>query len=119
MDKESVYSLSVLPPLRDGPEESRTQIQAKLRDFILSFQLDNAFIYRYELRVANHSFCQEAKNYDRDQIRENALVKQYYCDVDIAHIISFDEELAQRLTSEPSEIIPLVIYRDGFTNQHY
>ncbi|KAL9617632.1 MAG: hypothetical protein Q9160_007598 [Pyrenula sp. 1 TL-2023] len=91
MDKQSVYSLSVLPPLRDGPEESRTQIQANLREFILSFQLDNAFIYR-------------------DQIRENALVKQYYCDVDIAHIISFSEELAQRLTSEPSDIIPLFEY---------
>ena len=44
----------------------------------------------------------------RDQIRENVLVKQYYCDIDIAHLISYDEELAHRLTQEPAEIIPLV-----------
>lgn len=44
----------------------------------------------------------------RDQIRENVLLKQYYCDVDIAHLISFNEELAHKLVSEPAEIIPLV-----------
>jgi len=44
----------------------------------------------------------------RDQIRENVLVKQYYCDVDIAHLISYNEELAHRLNTEPSEILPLV-----------
>ena len=44
----------------------------------------------------------------RDQIRENVLVKQYYCDVDIAHLISYDEELAHRLSTQPADIIPLV-----------
>ena len=44
----------------------------------------------------------------RDQIRENVLIKQYYCDIDIAHLISYDEELAHKLTQEPAEIIPLV-----------
>lgn len=44
----------------------------------------------------------------RDQIRENVLVKQYYCDVDIAHLISYDEELAHKLNTEPAEILPLV-----------
>lgn len=43
----------------------------------------------------------------RDQIRENVLLKQYYCDVDIGHLISFNEELAHRLVTEPGEIIPL------------
>lgn len=43
-----------------------------------------------------------------DQIRENVLVKQFYCDVDIAHLISYNEELAHKLTTEPAEIIPLV-----------
>lgn len=54
----------------------------------MEFHLDNIFVYR-------------------DQIRENVLVKQYYCDIDIAHLISYNEELAHRLTSEPAEIIPL------------
>ena len=43
-----------------------------------------------------------------DQIRENVLSKQYYCDIDIAHLIAFDEDLANRLNNEPAEIIPLV-----------
>jgi DNA replication licensing factor MCM5 len=36
------------------------------------------------------------------------LVKQYYCDIDIAHLISYDEELAHKLTQEPGDVIPLV-----------
>ncbi|KAL1987602.1 hypothetical protein VTN96DRAFT_3202 [Rasamsonia emersonii] len=88
MDRRTPYTLSVLAPSQDGVEESRTQIQARLREFILAFQLDNAFIYR-------------------DQLRQNVLVKQYYCDVDIAHLISYNEELAHKLTTEPAEIIPL------------
>ena len=47
MDRQSVYSLSVLPPDPDASENSRSQIQALLREFILEFRLDNAFIYRY------------------------------------------------------------------------
>ena len=47
MDRRTPYTLSVLAPSTDGAEESRTQIQARLRDFVLEFQLDNAFIYRY------------------------------------------------------------------------
>lgn len=43
-----------------------------------------------------------------DQIRENVLSKQYYCDIDIAHLIAFNEELANRLNNEPAEIIPIV-----------
>lgn len=82
------YTLSVLAPSTDGAEESRTQIQARLREFVLEFQLDNAFIYR-------------------DQLRQNVLVKQYFCDIDIAHLISYNEELAHKLTTEPADIIPL------------
>ena len=88
MDARSAYSLSVLAPLEDGTGEPRTEIQNKLKEFILAFQLDGAFIYR-------------------DQIRENVLVKRYYCDIDIAHLISYNEELAQKLRSDPAEILPL------------
>ena len=89
MDTQRPYSLSVLAPDPDASEDSRTQVQAQLREFILEFRLDNAFIYR-------------------DQIRENVLVKQYYCDVDIAHLISYNEELAHKLTTQPADFIPLV-----------
>ena len=46
MDRQSVYSLSVLPPEYDN-EDTRGQVQAELEKFILEFRLDNAFIYRY------------------------------------------------------------------------
>ncbi|KAJ6070824.1 hypothetical protein N7467_012143 [Penicillium canescens] len=88
MDRRTPYTLSVLAPSTNGADESRQTIQNRLRDFVLEFQLDNAFIYR-------------------DQLRQNALVKQYYCDIDIAHLISYNEELAHKLTTEPGDIIPL------------
>lgn len=53
-------------------------------------------------------------NHTRDQIRQNVLIKQYYCDVDIAHLISYNEELAHKLTTQPAEIIPLVRITGGF-----
>ena len=46
MDRQSVYSLSVLPPDYDNNEDTRGQIQSQLEQFILQFRLDNSFIYR-------------------------------------------------------------------------
>ena len=51
----------------------------------------------------------------RDQIRQNVLVKRYFCDVDTAHLIAYDEDLANKLNTEPAEIIPLVS-RSVFTS---
>lgn len=48
MDRRTPYTLSVLAPSTNGADESKTAIQNKLKDFVLQFQLDNAFIYRYE-----------------------------------------------------------------------
>lgn len=46
MDRRNPYTLSVLPPTREGEDELRVVIQGRLREFILAFQLDNSFIYR-------------------------------------------------------------------------
>ena len=46
--------------------------------------------------------------YSSDQIRDNVLSNQYFCDVDIGHLIQYDEELAQKLNNEPADYIPLV-----------
>ncbi|KAI5461359.1 MCM2/3/5 family-domain-containing protein [Mariannaea sp. PMI_226] len=88
MDRQSVYSTHVFEPSFGDAGDTRLQLQAKLETFILDFRLDNNFIYR-------------------DQLRENALLKKFYCDVNINDLISFNEELAHRLASEPAEIIPL------------
>ena len=47
MDRRTPYTLSVLESSTNGAEDSRSFTQARLRDFVLQFQLDNAFIYRY------------------------------------------------------------------------
>jgi len=47
MDRQSVYSLSIFGRSAQEQEpNSRGQIQQRLIDFVLEFQLDNIFIYR-------------------------------------------------------------------------
>ncbi|KAI1391433.1 MCM-domain-containing protein [Hypoxylon trugodes] len=88
MDRQSVYSVSVFNSNSGPNEDTRLQIQEQLITFILQFRHDNNFVYR-------------------DQLRENALLKKYYCDVNITDLIKYNEELAHRLVTEPAEIIPL------------
>lgn len=88
MDRGSVYSAHVYEPSFGENGDTRLQLQTQLETFILDFRLDNNFVYR-------------------DQLRENALLKRYFCDININDLISFNEELAHRLASEPAEIIPL------------
>jgi DNA replication licensing factor MCM5 len=91
-DRQTAYSISLFGSQAGdgGPDVAApSRVQQALVDFVMDFHLDNVFIYR-------------------DQIRENVLVKQHYCDIDIAHLISYDEELAHKLTQDPAEIVPLV-----------
>ncbi|KAI1103273.1 MCM-domain-containing protein [Jackrogersella minutella] len=88
MDRQSVYSVSVFNSNSGPNEDSRLQIQEQLVTFILQFRHDNIFVYR-------------------DQLRENALLKKYFCDVNITDLIKYNEELAHRLVTEPAELIPL------------
>ncbi|KAG8422393.1 minichromosome maintenance protein 5 [Metarhizium acridum] len=88
MDRRSVYSAHVFEPSYAENGDTRLQLLQQLETFILDFRLDNNFVYR-------------------DQLRENALLKQYYCDVKVNDLINFNEELAHKLASEPAEVIPL------------
>nr|OQO31579.1 DNA replication licensing factor mcm5 [Rachicladosporium sp. CCFEE 5018] len=97
MDRQSVYTLDLWGEDRSRQsegQESNRQIQKKCIEFILSFAVDHIFIYR-------------------DQIRANVLSKQYYCDIDIAHLIQYDEDLAQRLQNEPADTIPLASFESA------
>lgn len=47
MDRQSVYSLSLFGEDRANGQDSRGQVQKELVDFILDFQIENTFIYRY------------------------------------------------------------------------
>ncbi|EGP85117.1 unnamed protein product [Zymoseptoria tritici ST99CH_1A5] len=88
MDRQSTYTLSLFGESNGDGDSSNKQIQKELVAFVLDFHLDNVFIYR-------------------DQIRENVLSKQYYCDIDIAHLIAYNEELANKLNNEPGDMIPI------------
>ncbi|KAK9312524.1 MCM2/3/5 family-domain-containing protein [Lipomyces starkeyi] len=87
-DQPRVFSATVLPPGEVPGDESRLETEQCFHDFILEFRIDGDFIYR-------------------DQLRENILVKQYLLSVDMAHVISYNEDLAHRLTNEPAELLPL------------
>jgi DNA replication licensing factor MCM5 len=53
MDRQTVYSLDLWGEQKSeasAGQESNNQVQKKLVDFILSFAVDNAFIYRYVFR---------------------------------------------------------------------
>ncbi|KAI5918571.1 MCM-domain-containing protein [Camillea tinctor] len=88
MDRQSVYSVSVFQNNAGPNEDTRLQLQEQLINFVLQFRHDNIFVYR-------------------DQLRENALLKKYFCDINITDLIKYNEELAHRLVTEPAEIIPL------------
>ncbi|EGS21015.1 DNA replication licensing factor mcm5-like protein [Thermochaetoides thermophila DSM 1495] len=88
MDRQSVFSTRLYYDAASERGDTNQQIRQQLESFILDFRLDNSFIYR-------------------DQLRENALLKKYYCDVNIGDLIKFNEEIAHRLVTEPAEIIPL------------
>lgn len=45
MDRQSAYSVSVFSSATAG-EDTRLQVQEQLVNFILSFRLDNKFVYR-------------------------------------------------------------------------
>lgn len=88
MDQRSVYSVGVLPSVEEDGTGFKQMLE-ELTNFILDFHLNGDFIYR-------------------DQIRQNVLMNEYYCDVDIAHLISYNEEIAHRLTTEPAVVVPIV-----------
>ena len=53
MDRQTTYSLDLWGEQKSevsAGQESNNQVQKKLVDFILSFAVDNAFIYRYAER---------------------------------------------------------------------
>lgn len=110
MDRQSVYSAHVYEPSYGENGDTRLQLLQQLETFILDFRLDNNFVYRYVGHHTSSIECdvQSLTPITSDQLRENALLKRFYCDVNISDLINFNEELAHKLASEPADIIPLV-----------
>ena len=108
MDSRDAYATHVYEPTLGGNTDTKQQLQTQLETFILDYRVDNHFVYRCVRYLPFKSVFELTKYLIRDQLRENALLKRYYCDVNISDLIGFNEELAHRLASEPAEIIPLV-----------
>ncbi|KAI8083069.1 MCM2/3/5 family-domain-containing protein [Halteromyces radiatus] len=85
-DRGQIYSTSVLP----GEEHinSRSELKSLYLEFIQNFRLGNSFIYR-------------------DQLQEHLMVKQYYIQVDMSHLINYNADLANKLSNSPAEHLPL------------
>ncbi|ORX49392.1 MCM-domain-containing protein [Hesseltinella vesiculosa] len=85
-DRGQIYSTSVLPG--EANVASRSEIKAMYLDFIQTFRLGNSFVYR-------------------DQLHEHVMLKQYYLEVDMRHLINFNQDLANKLTTSPADHLPL------------
>lgn len=85
-DESRVYSTSVLPPEVD--ESSNAETEKRFLAFIQEFRLGNVYTYR-------------------DQLLRNTRGKQYYLKVNLADLINFNEQLADDLAGNPTDLIPL------------
>lgn len=68
---------------------TNTTTIAQFYSFLSSFRDNASFIYR-------------------DRLRANLLRKEWTLEVEMGHVIGWNEELAGRLRSEPGDVIPLV-----------
>ncbi|KAI0231389.1 DNA replication licensing factor mcm5 [Lamellibrachia satsuma] len=74
----------------DDPDRvNRQQVKTRLRDFIRQFHEGN-FSYRY-----------------RDQLRRHYNLHQYWLEIDLDDVSSFDDLLAEKLTKQPTDHLPL------------
>lgn len=90
-DQARVFTTNVGLPGRDedrGDGARLSDVENRFRNFIFSYFTNNTYVYR-------------------EQLRRNVLMRKYRLEVDIAHVIAFDEELGHMLSQEPSEILPM------------
>lgn len=73
----------------DEREVNRISAKKRFREFIREFH-EGTFSYAY-----------------RDQLKRHYNLGQYYLEVDLQDLTSFDEQLADKLTKNPAEFLPL------------
>lgn len=86
-DRTDVYAARVLPG-EELSEDSNSEIIKAFKLFILEYRVGNQFIYR-------------------EQLRENLLINEYFLHVVADDLIRYNEELNQKLSDSPVEMIPL------------
>ncbi|CAH3030850.1 unnamed protein product [Porites evermanni] len=73
----------------DDREVNRISARKRFREFIREFH-EGTFSYPY-----------------RDQLKRHYNLGQYYLEVDLQDLTSYDEQLADKLTKSPAEFLPL------------
>lgn len=86
-DQGQIYSTSVLPG--EDSVNSHSEITKQFLEFIQNFRVNNSYVYR-------------------DQLSQNLLTKQYFVEVDLNHLINFNPDLANKLSTSPADFLPLV-----------
>lgn len=98
-DRGRTYAVPVLPPASNATGRSgasatsntnstNTATIANFQAFLSSFRVNESFLYR-------------------DRLRANLLRKEWTLEVEMGHLIGWDEELAARCRTEPGEVVPL------------
>lgn len=85
-DTGAVYSSRVYAG--EPQDHSREDVDRKFASFLRSFRLDNIFVYR-------------------EQLRQNLILGNHFLEVDMAHIVRFDEQLASHMKVRPKEYLPI------------
>ncbi|KAI8053838.1 MCM2/3/5 family-domain-containing protein [Syncephalis plumigaleata] len=85
-DKGAIYTSEVLPGERS--KDSFSSLQEKFYHFIQDFRLGNDYVYR-------------------DQLRQNLMARENLLEVDLGHLSTYDESLAQMTKDRPAELLPL------------
>ncbi|KAK4050316.1 minichromosome maintenance protein 5 [Microbotryomycetes sp. JL221] len=92
----SMYAVSVLGPASNASSRAtnsnanmlNTETISKFQQFLQEFRENETFVYR-------------------DRLRANLLRREFTLEVDVAHLIGWNQELAARCRTEPTEIVPL------------
>ncbi|KAI9596081.1 MCM2/3/5 family-domain-containing protein [Syncephalis fuscata] len=85
-DKGTTYTSEVLPGERT--KDSFSSLQEKFYSFVQDFRLGNDYVYR-------------------DQLRQNLMARENLLEVDLGHMSTYDESLAQMTKDRPAELLPL------------
>lgn len=86
-DRPEIYSAPVLQG-ESPSDDNNTEIIKSFKNFILDFRIDSTFHYR-------------------DQIRNNLLVRRFYLNLDLEHLITYNDDIFKKLNDNPNDIIPL------------
>ncbi|KAK4050951.1 minichromosome maintenance protein 5 [Microbotryomycetes sp. JL201] len=94
----SVYSVPVLGPASNASNASgrgtsnanatNSETISQLQQFLQEYREGETFLYR-------------------DRLRANLLRREYTLEVEVAHLIGWNQELAARCRTEPGDIVPL------------